>query len=380
MFKGGILLKAHIIYEKYYDFDTRQIVSGGIQTYLSKLIPIIKSFGFSCCVYQAGLYNNETVIEGTEIRSISVNYDKNWEHNSKIILKEVEKKYDNNTDFLLFATDCLTVKNKASRSIAIQHGICWDIPCHENFSSKLNNFYIYRKAKIAYRVASNLSKVKNVICVDYNFLNWYRAISAYSAISLTVIPNFTEIAPIYNKPKDKIKIIFARRFEIYRGTRIFTQAISKILDKYVNIEVMIAGRGPDENYIKDHLHKYGKRVVFTQYKSSESIDVHSDKHIAVIPTIGSEGTSLSLLEAMSAQCAVVCTNVGGMTNIVIDGYNGLMISPQVNELYEAIAKLVDNAELRSQLAMRGYETVKYGFSFEVWKLRWEQIIKKMIRS
>lgn len=96
--------------------------------------------------------------------------------------------------------------------------------------------------------------------------------------------------------------------------------------------------------------------------------------IAVVPTIGSEGTSLSLLEAMAAHCAVICTNVGGMTNIVIDQYNGLMIKPTEADLVYAIEDLIINVEKRNKLADRGYETVKQAFSHEVWSNRWKKVL------
>ena len=97
--------------------------------------------------------------------------------------------------------------------------------------------------------------------------------------------------------------------------------------------------------------------------------------IAVVPTLASEGTSLSLLEAMSAQCAVVCTNVGGMTNIVIDGYNGTMVNPDSGSLYEAIDALIVDADLRKKLADTAYKTAKEGFSFERWEASWIKVIE-----
>ena len=104
--------------------------------------------------------------------------------------------------------------------------------------------------------------------------------------------------------------------------------------------------------------------------------IHADKHVALVPTLGSEGTSLSLLEAMASQCAVVCTNVGGMTNIVIDGHNGIMINPDEDELYTAVLKLIKNRELRKIMSDRAYSTVKEGFSIERWEARWRTILNR----
>lgn len=149
------------------------------------------------------------------------------------------------------------------------------------------------------------------------------------------------------------------------------------MDEYKNVAVTVAGNGPDEEWMKQRLNRY-ENVLFTHYESQESLEMHKDKHIAVIPTVGSEGTSLSLLEAMSAQCAAVCTNVGGMTNIVLNGYNGLMVnSGNVNQLYKAIKKLIDDPSLRETIAKNGYETVKQSFSYERWTEEWKKVLSEM---
>ena len=128
--------------------------------------------------------------------------------------------------------------------------------------------------------------------------------------------------------------------------------------------------------MKSELEEF-ENVKFIRYESHESLEIHQDKDIAVIPTIGSEGTSLSLLEAMTAQCAVICTNVGGMTNIVLDNYNGLMINPDENSLYNAMKKLILDEKLRQKLSQRAYVTVKEGFSYDIWKEKWISVLKEL---
>ena len=115
-------------------------------------------------------------------------------------------------------------------------------------------------------------------------------------------------------------------------------------------------------------------MIFTQYCSDESVKFHSNFDIAVVPTIGSEGTSLSLLEAMSAKCAVICTNVGGMTNIIIDGYNGLMVTPNIDQLYSAIKYLIDNKDIRNKISERGHDTIRKSFTFEKWEKKWREVL------
>jgi glycosyltransferase involved in cell wall biosynthesis len=217
-----------------------------------------------------------------------------------------------------------------------------------------------------------------LVCVDLNFVNWQRAVCINTGIRHFVVPNFSYIPDTCPTKAEggPLRIIFARRFFIHRGTRIFSNAISRILEEYPHIDITIAGDGPDAPYMHERLDSYSN-VHFIRFASNESLKIHQDKDIAIIPTIGSEGTSLSLLEAMASGCAVVCTNVGGMTSIVLDHYIGLMINPDEASLYQAIKLLIEDPILKTSLQKHAYETAKASFSLEMWKERWRHILKKV---
>ena len=285
-------------------------------------------------------------------------------------------------DLIIFATDTLSCKNKFRHCIAIQHGIAFDgTSCYHvsevtNIKSMLKSMV---RAMLKYHRYKNIS---TLVCVDYNFLNWYRTQVAHIDAECYVIPNFSHI-PNGNtknvKTDNRVSIIFARRLEDYRGTRIFTESIASILETNKLIKVTVAGTGPDENYIKERLSQY-ENVSFISYASEQSLKIHSEHDIAVVPSLYSEGTSLSLLEAMAAGCAVISTNVGGMTNIILDGFNGLMIRPVAHELQKAIEKLLNETELRVRLAENARKTVEVSFSFEKWKEAWKHVLDEEMKK
>ncbi len=80
---------------------------------------------------------------------------------------------------------------------------------------------------------------------------------------------------------------------------------------------------------------------------------------------------------MAAKCSVVATNVGGMTNIILDNYNGLMINPDERELYDALEKLIINPQLRDELSKNAYETVSKSFNIKLWEERWIRVLKEV---
>ena len=367
-------MKAHIIYQRYYDFENHTIPAGGVQTYITNLVPILNSCGYDVEIFQGAKADSHIALDSVTVHGCCIPTQNDWKNNAKILVERSEKSFDTETDLLIFASDELAVPNKARKSIAIQHGIYWDIPKSQARNSLK---MALSGARFTYEVYKRLECVKTVVCVDFNFMNWYRAQVDRVNSDFVVVPNFTAISEKAVPKSEKVSIIFARRFYEYRGTKIFAEAVSRILDEYEHIAVTVAGRGPDEEYLHQMLDQYRSKVTFIQYSSEESLEIHADKHIALVPTVGSEGTSLSLLEAMAAKCAVVCTDVGGMTNIVIDGYNGIMVKAGDSvQLYEAMKRLIEDAALRKQLAQRGYETVKYGFSHEKWCAAWKKVLEE----
>lgn len=377
-----MVMRAHIIYPNFFNKDGDGMSVGGVQTYLVNLIHLLKSKGFNISFYQTANYDFDIENDGVNIHAFFWNSRKNCLKDISKFLYEKCKTSLLEDDIVIFGADALIIKTDCKRTIGIQHGISWDIPQCKTNKSEFAYFKAYcKKAYYAWKCIKCINHAEKIVCVDYNFVNWYRALVPFQQTNLVVIPNFTEV-PIERKKQtksnDKIRIIFARRFFTYRGTRLFADSIERILNKYKNIEVTFAGEGPDEKYIRTKFEN-NSNVIITRYKSEESLVIHQEHDIAVVPTIGSEGTSLSLLEAMASGCAVICSNVGGMSNIVLDRYNGLMIDPyDKDSLFEALEKLLNNVELRCKLSEQAYLTVKDSFSIEIWKEKWDKVINDII--
>ncbi|WP_143094091.1 glycosyltransferase family 4 protein [Caldicoprobacter faecalis] len=371
-----------ILYENFYDPNGETITIGGVQTYIRSLCYVIQSVGLRPVIFQFANRNFNNIFESIHVYGVDVTRCLSKKQKLKKLYNEVEKHADFANDIIIFASNSMIVKHKFNNSIAIQHGISWDKSNKEEVAKKINffnNLFVFYRAIQSFKIIKSLNYVNNIVCVDYNFLNWYRSQVAYIKSNVKVIPNFAKVKQgIIKKQTETINIIYARRFQKYRGTRIFASAIIPILKKYKNVRVTFAGTGPDELYLKK-LFKNNPNVNFIKYDGEKSIDVHQEYDIAVVPSICSEGTSLSLLEAMASKCAVIATNVGGITNIVLDNYNALLINPNVQELFQALEKLIVNKELRERLAENAYQTVYHAFNSELWEKKWTELFKEILK-
>lgn len=371
--------KIHIFWYAFFSEDGLTVSTGGVQTYLINLTKVFNELGYEVHFYRPGESDIECTHYNIRMHGFKCNIpSRKMLKRAKATFNHYKDTIDKKTDIVLFAEDYISCKTNGYHVMALQHGIYWDVPVAEAETNKLIFVKtVVRKSLDAIKMLRNGAYFDLLVCVDYNYVNWYRALMPCPKTKLVTIPNFAPIFPPVEKPKDIVNIMFARRFVPFRGTRVFGWAIKRILSEFQNVHITLAGWGPDEDWLHKQLDEFGERVEFTTYKSEDSFSIHSDKHIAVIPTVGSEGTSLSLLEAMSSQCAVIGSDVGGITNILIDGYNGL-ITPagDINKLYESIKLLIVNPEVRNYIANKGYETITKGFSFDIWKTKWIKTIKE----
>lgn len=370
-------MKIHVFYDNIYSPEKKTFTSGGVQTYFINLLNILEKYSSNINLYQHYKSNGLDEYKGVNIHSIKGKYSM-FRKNHRI--KKYIKNRINSNDLVIFLDERLIFKTKSNKTIAVQHGIYWD---DLNMNKKFSTIQQIKKFLILLRRYKDTRKYKNLntlVCVDYNYLNWFRTINKNTELkNVRVITNSVKVNEFKKQQTENIEIIFARRFVEKRGVVIFSQVADVILIKYPQIKITFSGRGPLKEWLTNKYKDYSN-VQFDEYDSEESVEYHKNYDISVIPTLYSEGTSFSLLEAMSAKCAVIATNVGGMTNIIINGYNGILINPEYEELLEKISEVIEDNKYRKELADKGFDTVNAGFNIIKWEIEWEEVINRIIEN
>ena len=380
-------MKATILYSTFLDHDGKKRVIGGIETYLLNLARVCQEMNIEPTIFQWARQPFNTNVDGIKVKGVPVMHLP-YHRRPYALFRSVVNNLASEKDLIIFGTDAQSVRSAYRRTISIQHGISWDLP--PRFMSRNNLFhrkpmgYLY-KAWLRRRFIRYYENCPNRVCVDYNFPNWYRTFLVCEPQGRDwVIPNFTDIPSAekikhHSEDSQPYKILFARRFCEFRGTRIMAEATKHILASHQEVSVTYAGEGADEKWLRDCFAGQA-RVTFIKYRPQDTLDIHLQHHIAVIPSLASEGTSLSVAEAMACGCAVVATNIGGITNMLIDGYNGLIVSPNIQDVVMALERLLDNPQLVRQLGARAYDVAANGFSYGKWKDRWEEVIETVLHD
>ena len=78
----------------------------------------------------------------------------------------------------------------------------------------------------------------------------------------------------------------------------------------------------------------------------------------------SEGLPLVMVESLRFKVPLITTNVGGIKDIIRNGYNGITFGLDKNELANVISDVLDNKNLRIEISESGFETYNEKFNLE----------------
>jgi glycosyltransferase involved in cell wall biosynthesis len=191
-------------------------------------------------------------------------------------------------------------------------------------------------------------------------------------------PNYVDLERfedvIQRESDGKIRVLFPRRLSHERGFLLALSVARELSGLYSQVEFHFTGDRPSELVDTEMGRKDG--VHFQKYQFDDMHMAYANADIVIIPTIHSEGTSLSCLEALASGKAVVASDVGGLPNLIVDGFNGLLIRPNRQELKRALETLINNKELRERLS-RNALSVAQVFSKKRWREKWEMEIKEL---
>jgi glycosyltransferase involved in cell wall biosynthesis len=129
-----------------------------------------------------------------------------------------------------------------------------------------------------------------------------------------------------------------------------------------DFKISIFGEGPlkqklqeqiDQNNLQNYVKLEGFKLDIVPILASIDLFVLCSLH---------EGLPMSLLEAISLEVPVVCTDVGGIKEIITQNHSGFLVpSNDHNELTEAIQKLIKNETLRDKFASNAKKIIEQAF-------------------
>ncbi len=189
--------------------------------------------------------------------------------------------------------------------------------------------------------------------------------SKYGAKNVALLPHGsfeTPPVPDFNVPKGRKQIMTFGKFGTYKKVEEMIEAVEIVRQRTgEELEIVIAGTdNPNvKGYLKSVEEKYNHvpDLRFTGYVEEEDVPViFGDSTVVVFPYTSTTGSSGVLHQAGSYGKAVVLPNIGDLKELVEEeGYCGEFFKPSdVNDLADAIEKLIVNDTYRKTLAEKNY--------------------------
>jgi glycosyltransferase involved in cell wall biosynthesis len=174
------------------------------------------------------------------------------------------------------------------------------------------------------------------------------------------------------KPK-KIAIGYLGALSFNKGCHILMKAFKKI-----NLHCELAFMGPAEKNCLIYLQKKAKlcknKVSFLEFHNDVDSFL-SMIDVLVVPSIAYESFGMVILEAMKHSKPVICSDFGGMKEIVANKVTGLVVpSGNSTSLALGLKKLLENKKLRIRMGKLGYQRLNTLFRAERMAREYDKII------
>lgn len=189
----------------------------------------------------------------------------------------------------------------------------------------------------------------------------------HDSILLTSINNFTDIEKFKPYKNNNFRrnmglserefiVLCVRRLVEKNGVIFAVEAMKYIPPKY-NVKLLIIGEGPEDNKIQQFikLEELDNVVKLCGVVDNQKLpDWYGIANCVVVPSITvnglQEATSISAIEAMASALPVICSDIGGLSELIQSKENGLLVEEKNSQqIADNIIWLINNPNDRTRI-------------------------------
>jgi len=197
-------------------------------------------------------------------------------------------------------------------------------------------------------------------------------------LKINKLPPKTESQEFFGLHKERLQCAFIGRVTQIKRPDRFLNVVSEIKKRQIDLEFFIAGDGELLEVCRERITAQDLPVKVLGWQGNiEKVLSAAD---IVVLTSDNEGTPLSLIQAGMAGLPVVSTNVGSVPEVVLENASGLITSLDVQEIADALERLVNDKALRAQLGSTAQDFTLANFGVERLVHDHEELYKKLLSS
>jgi len=221
------------------------------------------------------------------------------------------------------------------------------------------------------------ASVDVIIVNAHSIANALADLRGLPADKMRVVHNALPDIPVLRQPAmpDRLRIGCVSRMDQMKGTRFLVEGFARVVGTTPSAELMLVGDGPERENVEALVAELGlsERVIMTGHYPGDVNELVATFDIYAFPSLW-EGLPYALLEAMRARRAIIATDVGGVSEAIMNEETGLLVPAGSSEdLASAIARLIDEPALRERLAASARARYEAEFSLEAMHRQTESV-------
>lgn len=262
---------------------------------------------------------------------------------------------------ILFSPGFVCPFIKTSKNVLVIHDM--------TFFSHPQVHTFFKRIYFPFMIKRSIARSEKIISVSYNtkneILKYSTAIKDDIVVTHLAANNISNIEigdekgfleKKYNINGDFL--LFVGMIEPRKNINLIIEALEEINDSEIKF-VVVGQKGwmIKDLYEKISEKKLEDRILFTGFVPDDELQIfYKNAKIFLYPSLY-EGFGIPVLEAMSAGCCVITSNISSLPEVAGDA--AILINPtKVEELKDAIDLLLSNDNLRNELIIKGFENCK----------------------
>ena len=197
-------------------------------------------------------------------------------------------------------------------------------------------------------------------------------------LAINKLPSKDESLKSFGLSDARLQCAFIGRVTQIKRPDRFLDVVTEIKKRGVDLDFFIAGDGEILEVCRKRISDENLPVTVLGWQSDiERVLSAGD---IVVLTSDNEGTPLSLIQAGMAGLPVVTTNVGSVPEVVLDGDTGIVTNLNVQEIADALEKLVKDKGLRERLGLAAQEFTLANFGVQRLVHDHEELYRRLLAS
>jgi glycosyltransferase involved in cell wall biosynthesis len=174
---------------------------------------------------------------------------------------------------------------------------------------------------------------------------------------------------------DALRVLMVGGLRWEKGHEYALEAVRRVVDAGVAVQFELVGDPPDAAIMSSDerariMHTVAdlgldEHVILRRAEPPDQVSVRLAQTDVLLHASVAEGIANVVLEAMASAVPVVATDVGGISEAITNGVEGLLVAPRDPvQLADALLRLAHNPDLRARMGAAGRTRIEEHFTLE----------------